>query len=87
MTTSLLTAAVLTAAPAAAAPTRYEAENAAISQGAVAINHLNYSGTGFVDTANVAGSYVQWTINAATAGTATVGIRYVNAGDAADRRR
>ncbi|GHJ44165.1 hypothetical protein Cs7R123_15070 [Catellatospora sp. TT07R-123] len=81
VTTGLLTAAVLTA-PATAAPTRYEAESATISQGAVATNHLNYSGTGFVDTVNVAGSYVQWTINAATAGTAALGLRYANSGGA-----
>ncbi|MCT9930262.1 glycosyl hydrolase family 28 protein [Planotetraspora sp. A-T 1434] len=63
------------------APTavRYEAENATISTGSVvANNHLNYSGTGFVDTANAVGSYVEWTVNAATAGTASLLLRYAN---------
>jgi Fungal chitosanase of glycosyl hydrolase group 75/Carbohydrate binding module (family 35)/Carbohydrate binding module (family 6) len=69
---------VLPAAPAAAAPTRYEAENATISQGTVATNHTGYSGTGFVDYTNVTGSYVQFTVNAASAGTATLAIRYAN---------
>jgi hypothetical protein len=68
----------LPAAPASAAPTRYEAENATISQGTVATNHTGYSGTGFVDYTNVTGSYVQFTVNAASAGTATLALRYAN---------
>ena len=55
------------APPAAAAPTRYEAESATISQGVVESNHTGFSGTGFVNGDNVAGGYVQWTVNAATA--------------------
>ncbi|GHJ44164.1 hypothetical protein Cs7R123_15060 [Catellatospora sp. TT07R-123] len=73
---------VLTAAApltqAAAATTRYEGESATISQGVVEANHLNYSGTGFVNTDNVTGSYVQWTVTASSAGSATVAIRYSN---------
>ena len=57
---------------------RYEAETATISQGAVATNHTGFSGTGFVDYNNVTGSYVQWSVNAATAGTATLKLRYAN---------
>ena len=68
---------VATATPAAAA-TRYEAEDATISQGVVESNHLGFSGTGFVNGDNVAGSYVQWTVNAAMAGTGTIVIRYAN---------
>ncbi|MEV0091012.1 glycosyl hydrolase family 8 [Streptomyces sp. NPDC050738] len=67
-----------------AATTRYEAENAVISSGAVATNHLNYSGTGFVDTTNAAGVYVEFTVNSATAGTANLRLRYAN-GTTADR--
>ncbi|GHJ44163.1 glucose dehydrogenase [Catellatospora sp. TT07R-123] len=81
---SLLLASLLTAAPAHAAPTRYEAENATISQGVIEANHLNYSGTGFVNTDNVVGSYVQWTATAADAGPAVLKIRYAN-GTAVDR--
>jgi hypothetical protein len=66
------------AAPASAAPTRYEAESATISQGVVESNHLNFSGTGFVNNDNAAGSYTQWTVNAAAAGSATITIRYSN---------
>jgi hypothetical protein len=61
-----------------AAATRYEAENATISQGTVASNHTGFSGTGFVDYTNVTGSYVQFTVTAANAGTATVSVRYAN---------
>ncbi|MFI6318063.1 YbhB/YbcL family Raf kinase inhibitor-like protein [Nonomuraea sp. NPDC050556] len=69
---------VLSALPAQAAPTRYEAENATINQGAVEANHTGYSGTGFVNGDNVAGSYTEFTVNAASAGTATIAIRYAN---------
>jgi exo-1,4-beta-D-glucosaminidase len=57
---------------------RYEAENATISQGVVESNHLGFSGTGFVNYDNLVGSYVQWTVNAASAGTAKLTFRYAN---------
>ncbi len=63
---------------AAAAPTRYEAENAAISQGVVESNHAGYSGTGFVNVDNVVGSHVEFTVQAATAGTGTLTFRFAN---------
>ncbi|WP_405576621.1 PQQ-dependent sugar dehydrogenase [Streptomyces sp. NBC_01092] len=76
----LLCAGLVQAAPpsASAAPTRYEAESATISQGVVEANHTGYSGTGFVNGDNIAGSYVEFTVNAATAGTATIALRYAN---------
>jgi polygalacturonase len=58
--------------------TRLEAETATISQGAVASNHTGYSGSGFVDYVNVAGGYIEWAVTAATAGPATLAIRYAN---------
>ena len=61
-----------------AAATRYEAENATISQGTVASNHTGFSGTGFVDYTNVTGSYVEFTVNASSAGTATLSLGYAN---------
>ena len=64
--------------PASAAATRYEAENATISQGVVESNHLGFSGTGFVNYDNLVGSNVQWTVNAASAGTAKLTFRYAN---------
>ncbi|MFC4884690.1 PQQ-dependent sugar dehydrogenase [Streptomyces beijiangensis] len=81
---ALLLAWLVQAIPASAAVTRYEAESAVISSGAVATNHLNYSGTGFVDTTNAAGVYTEFTVNAATAGTATIAIGYAN-GTTVDR--
>ena len=70
--------------PASAAATRYEAENATISQGVVESNHLNFSGTGFVNYDNLVGSYVEWTVSAASAGTATLAVRHSN-GSTANR--
>ncbi|MEZ0073893.1 hypothetical protein ABH927_003247 [Planotetraspora sp. GP83] len=67
----------------ASAATRYEAENATVSQGVVESNHLNFSGTGFVNGDNVAGSYTQFTFDAASAGTATLVLRYANGTGAA----
>jgi len=58
--------------------TRYEAENALISQGAVESDHTGFTGTGFVNLDNVVGSYVQWTVNATVASTATLTFRYAN---------
>ncbi|MFI7697432.1 cellulase family glycosylhydrolase [Nonomuraea sp. NPDC049480] len=67
----------LQAVPAQAATT-YEAENATISQGAVESNHTGYSGTGFVNYVNATGSYVEFAVDAATAGPATLTFRYAN---------
>jgi glucose/arabinose dehydrogenase len=69
---------VVTARVASAAPVRYEAESATIFHGAVESNHAGFSGTGFVNFANEVGSYVQFGVTAATAGTATVALRYAN---------
>nr|WSX47773.1 carbohydrate-binding protein [Streptomyces sp. NBC_00974] len=72
-------------APPAASPSRYEAENATLSQAVAADNHTGYSGAGFVDYTNVTGSYAQWSVNAATAGSATLTFRYAN-GSTTDRQ-
>ncbi|MEV0384714.1 cellulase family glycosylhydrolase [Nonomuraea sp. NPDC050643] len=72
-----IVAASLQAVPAQAATT-YEAENATVSQGAVESNHAGYSGSGFVNYDNITGSYVEFAIDAATAGQATLTLRYAN---------
>ncbi|MCW2880540.1 MAG: Endoglucanase celA precursor [Sphaerisporangium sp.] len=41
-------------------------------------NHAGFSGTGFVNYDNLTGSYVEFAMNAATAGPATVTLRYPN---------
>jgi alpha-L-fucosidase 2 len=43
-------------------PGRYEAEQAAVHQGAVESNHAGFSGTGFVNLTNVAGSALEFTV-------------------------
>ncbi|GLX00135.1 glycosyl hydrolase family 8 [Microtetraspora sp. NBRC 16547] len=70
--------------PAHAATTVYQAEDATLSQASVATNHTGYTGTGFVDYVNTTGSYVQWSVSAAAAGSATLTFRYAN-GTTADR--
>jgi hexosaminidase len=59
-------------------PGRFEAESAVVSQGVVASNHTGFSGTGFVDYNNVAGSSVTWTVDVASAGAATLTFRFAN---------
>ncbi|MEU0572074.1 glycoside hydrolase family 88 protein [Nonomuraea sp. NPDC005983] len=71
--------------PAAAATTAlYEAENATVSQGVVESNHPGFTGTGFVNYDNVAGSSVEWTVNSAAGGPVRLVFRYAN-GTTADR--
>ncbi|GAB3843721.1 hypothetical protein GCM10027610_056920 [Dactylosporangium cerinum] len=87
--TSLMAAAVVAAIlplakPAQAAAIRYEAESATISGGAVESNHTGFTGAGFVNYDNATGSAVEWTVNAATAGTASIGLRFAN-GTTTDR--
>src|SRR5688572_22524635 len=60
-----------------AAPTRYEAENATCN-GTIDSNHAGFSGSGFCNANNAVGGFAQWTVSAAAAGTATIGIRYAN---------
>ncbi|GAA3138628.1 glycoside hydrolase family 75 protein [Nonomuraea roseoviolacea] len=78
-----LAVSALVALPAQAATVRYEAENATNAQGVVEANHLGFSGSGFVNSANAAGPYTEWTVNAPAAGTATLAIRYANGTGAA----
>ena len=75
---------VLSPVSAFAAGTDYESEAATIGQGVVESNHAGYSGTGFVNFDNVVGSYVEYSVNAAQAGTHTLTFRYAN-GTTADR--
>jgi len=78
-TTGLLVALTAPAiTPAAAAPTRYEAENATITAGVTESNHAGFSGSGFVNYDNAVGSAVEWTVDAASAGQATIAFRYAN---------
>ena len=60
----------------------YEAEDAAIGQGVVETEHAGYTGAGYVNNKNIVGSYVEWTVSAASAGDYTLLFRYGNGGGA-----
>ncbi|NUR72433.1 MAG: carbohydrate-binding protein [Hamadaea sp.] len=62
---------------AVAAPTRYEAE-AAVCTGTIDSNWSGFSGSGFCNGTNAVGATAQFTVTAATAGTATIGVRFAN---------
>jgi hypothetical protein len=64
-----------------AATVRYEAESSpAVCNGTVDTNHAGYSGSGFCNSNNAVGAASQFTVNAASAGTATLAIRYAHGG-------
>jgi len=67
-----------------AAPTKYEAENATINGGGIATDHVGYSGTGFWAFVNSQGSYCQFNVNVATAGSYDISCSYSN-GQASNR--
>jgi len=58
----------------------YEAETALVSGAAIASSSAGFTGTGFVDYINASGDFVEWTVNAATAGTYTLKFRFANGG-------
>ncbi|MFE7129785.1 discoidin domain-containing protein [Streptomyces sp. NPDC057638] len=67
------------------APERYEAEGARYTAGStVDSNHGGFSGTGFVNTPNATGAYVEWSVASPAARTATLTFRYAN-GTTVDR--
>jgi lysophospholipase L1-like esterase len=70
---------VLLAVTANAATTRYEAElSPAACDGTIDSDHAGFSGTGFCNGTNAVGAAAQFTFSAATAASATIGIRYAN---------
>jgi hypothetical protein len=58
--------------------TEYQAESGTISQGVVESNHAGFTGTGFVNYDNVAGSFVEFAVNSANAGSTALRFRYAN---------
>jgi unsaturated rhamnogalacturonyl hydrolase len=66
------------AGPASATSTLYEAEQATVFHGVVESNHSGFTGTGFVNTNNETGAYLEFAVTAAAAGSVTLGIRYAN---------
>jgi pectate disaccharide-lyase len=70
---------VLAVGSAVAAPTRYEAETSpAVCTGTIDSNWAGFSGSGFCNANNATGAFAQFTVNAAAAGTATLGVRFAN---------
>ena len=64
---------------ASAAATRYEAETApATCDGSIATDHTGYSGSGFCDGRGAVGAAARFTVNAPSAGTATINVRFAN---------
>jgi polygalacturonase len=64
-------------------PNRLEAESATCD-GTVDSDHPGFSGTGFCNTTNAVGASVEWSVNAASAGNATLTLGYAN-GTTVDR--
>jgi hypothetical protein len=58
----------------------YQAEDATLSGPVVGTDNAGYTGTGYADYQNTNNDYVQWTVQAATAGTYTLQFRYANGG-------
>jgi hypothetical protein len=60
-------------------PSIYQAELGTFSANStVDNNHAGYTGTGFVNTTNAVGSYVEWTVNAPKTATYTISFRYAS---------
>ena len=57
---------------------QYDAESATISQGVVESDHAGFTGTGFVNYANVIGSFVDFTVNVTQAGPKALRLRFAN---------
>ncbi|MGW2637142.1 carbohydrate-binding protein [Streptomyces sp. NPDC001348] len=74
----------LSGTDAQAASARYEAESSpAVCTGSVDSDWTGFSGSGFCNGTNATGAYAQFTVNAATAGTATLNVRFANGTTAA----
>jgi glucose/arabinose dehydrogenase len=60
--------------------TLFEAETASFTGPTVSTKHPGFTGTGYLDFTNSNGDFVQWTVNAATAGSTPMAVRYANGG-------
>ncbi|SFR03557.1 Pectate lyase [Lentzea waywayandensis] len=75
----LFVSAVAVSSSALAAPARYEAETSpAVCSGTIDSNWTGFTGSGFCNGTNSTSGYAQFTVTAAAAGTATLGIRFAN---------
>jgi len=62
----------------------FEAESAVISPGTSEAVNAGFSGSGYANTDNVLGAFVEWTVNVSAAGNYALDFRFAN-GTAADR--
>ncbi len=69
---------IIAATATQAGNTAYEAEDAFLHGAIKASNQSGFSGSGFVDYVHLTNDYIQWKVNSATAGEATLTIRYAN---------
>ncbi|WP_117210759.1 PQQ-dependent sugar dehydrogenase [Allorhizocola rhizosphaerae] len=72
----LITAVVT--APAVAAPVVYEAESATITSGVIESTRSGYTGSGYVNSDNVVGASIEFTVTNSSAGSRTLAFRYAN---------
>jgi endoglucanase len=71
--------AIMSAIGGSGSTTRYEAETSpAVCTGTIDSNWSGYSGAGFCNGNNAVGAHAQFTVNASTAGTATLRVRFAN---------
>lgn len=61
-----------------------QAESATISPGVIEAINAGFTGSGYANTNNVVGSFVEWTVTVPTAGTYSLDFRFAN-GNAPDR--
>ncbi|MDQ3291912.1 MAG: carbohydrate-binding protein, partial [Bacteroidota bacterium] len=59
-----------------------EAEQALLNGAVVNTNQTGYTGTGFADYVHASGDFIEWTVNATTAGSFLLQFRYANGGTA-----
>ncbi|MEP6595153.1 MAG: choice-of-anchor D domain-containing protein [Ginsengibacter sp.] len=57
-----------------------EAEQALLSGAVVGSTQTGYTGSGYADYVNASGDYIEWTVNATTAGSFSLKFRYANGG-------
>src|SRR5262249_51269486 len=66
------------AIPVSAATTTLQAEDGTIFHGTVDSDHAGFTGRGFVNYTNEVGSFVEWSVNVAQAGSVSLAFRFAN---------
>jgi rhamnogalacturonan endolyase len=58
-----------------------QAEDVFISNGVVESDHSGYTGSGYANTANESGTYIEWTVSVGSSTQANIGFVYANGGE------